>query len=157
VTEVLGIEPGLGLTDVLNKGGGHIEDAVLKTNVEGLELLPSGPRLANTDELFASDMMRRVMLELAQQDPRRLVLVDAPPLLARTEAPNLARLAGHVVVVVEADKTPQANVTEALGLLEGCECVSLVLNKVTRRASDGHAYGYGYGYRHRGHRARESS
>jgi exopolysaccharide/PEP-CTERM locus tyrosine autokinase len=146
VTEVLGLDYDVGLTDVLAKGGAHIEDSVLKTNVEGLEILPSGPRLPNTDELFASELMRRLMHDLAHDDPRRLVLVDAPPLLARTEAPNLARLAGHVVVVVEADKTPQASVTEALGLLQGCERVSLVLNKVTRRASDRHAYGYGYGY-----------
>jgi hypothetical protein len=74
-----------------------------------------------------------------------MVLVDGPPLLARTEAPNLARLAGHVVAIVEADKTPQANVTEALAA-EGCQRVSLMLNKVTRRGSDRHGYGYGYGY-----------
>jgi receptor protein-tyrosine kinase len=146
ITEVLGIRYEFGLTDVLSKGGAHIEDAVLKTNVDGLEVLPSGPRLPHTDELFASDLMRRTMHELARQDARRLVIVDGPPLLARTEAPNLARLAGHVIVIVEADRTPQASVAEALTLLEGCPRVSLMLNKVTRRASDRHGYGYGYGY-----------
>ena len=150
VAEVLGVTPEIGLTDVLNRGGGGIDDAVMATNVPGLELLSSGPRLPNTDELFASEMMRRVMRQLADRDPRRLVLVDAPPLLARTEAPNVARLASQVVVVVEADKTPQASVTEALSLLQGCENVSLILNKVTRRASDRYTYGYGYGYGARG-------
>jgi exopolysaccharide/PEP-CTERM locus tyrosine autokinase len=146
VTEVLGFRYDTGLTDVLAKGGAGIEDCVLRTNVHGLEILPSGPWLTNADELFASDLMRRLIHGLARQDPKRLVLIDAPPLLVRTEAPNLARLAGHVVVVVEADKTPQASVTESLSLLQGCERVSLVLNKVTRRAFDRHAYGYGYGY-----------
>jgi protein-tyrosine kinase len=148
IIDVLDVRSDLGLTDVVARGGTHIDDAVLKTNIEGLELMTSGPRLPHTDELFASEQMRRAMHELARANPRRLVLVDGPPLLARTEAPNLARLAGHVVVVVEADKTPQSNVTEALGLLAGCERVSLVLNKVTRRAFDRHAYGYGYGYGH---------
>jgi len=146
VAEVLNVQTELGLTDVLNRGGAGIDDAVLTTNVPGFAILASGPRLPNTDELFASDMMRRLMLELADRDPKRLVLVDAPPLLARTEAPNLARLASQVVVVVEADKTPQASVSEALSLLQGCDNVSLILNKVTRRASDRYTYGYGYGY-----------
>ncbi len=145
VCRVLGIEPTRGLTEVLADGGQFIDDAVLKTSVDDLEILPSGPRLDNTDELFASELARRLTRQLAETYPNRIVLIDAPPLLASTEAGALARLAGQVVVVVEADRTPQANVTEALALLDGCEGVSLVLNKVTRRASDAHAYGYGYG------------
>lgn len=145
VCRVLNIEPSRGLTEVLDAGGQHVDDAVLKTSIDDLEVLPSGPRLGNTDELFASELTRRVTRHLAERDPKRIVLIDAPPLLASTEAAALARLAGQVVVVVEADRTPQASVSEALELLQGCEGVSLVLNKVTRRASDRHAYGYGYG------------
>ncbi len=146
VCRMLGIEPTRGFTDVLAEGGHHVDDAVLRTNLTDLAILPSGPRLANTDELFASQLAKRVTRHLAESDPSRVVLIDGPPLLASTEAAALARLAGNVVVVVEADRTPQASVTEALALLEGCEGVSLVLNKVTRRASDRHGYGYGYGY-----------
>jgi exopolysaccharide/PEP-CTERM locus tyrosine autokinase len=148
VCRVLGIEPSRGFTEILEAGGHYIDDAILKTNIEDLAVLPSGPRLPNTDELFASELTRRVTRQLAEDDRNRIILVDAPPLLASTEAAALARLAGQVVVVVEADRTPQANVTEALALLDGCEGVSLVLNKVTRRASDRHAYGYGYGHSH---------
>ena len=49
------------------------------------------------------------MRELSEQDPDRIVIVDAPPLHAGTEASVLARMVGHVVVLVEADKTPQAS------------------------------------------------
>lgn len=146
ICRTLGVEPTRGLTDVLADNGRHVDDAVLRTNFEDLAILPSGPRLPNTDELFASELAKRVTRHLAESDPSRVVLIDGPPLLASTEAAALARLAGNVVVVVEADRTPQASVTEALALLEGCEGVSLVLNKVTRRASDRHGYGYGYGY-----------
>jgi len=146
IIDVLDIESDRGLTDMVTRGDMHVEDAVLRTNIPGLEVLPSGPPVPHVDELFASDQMRRMMHALARQDPRRMVLVDGPPLLARTEAPNLARLAGHVIMIVEADRTAQADVTEALALLEGCKRVSLVLNKVTRRGSDRHNYGYGYGY-----------
>jgi protein-tyrosine kinase len=53
---------------------------------------------------------------------------------------------GHVVVLVEADKTAQSTVEDALHQLKGCESVSMILNKARRRASDHVAYGYGYGY-----------
>ncbi len=50
----------------------------------------------------------KLMRELAEHDPNRIVIVDAPPLHAGTEASVLARMVGHVVVLVEADKTPQS-------------------------------------------------
>jgi hypothetical protein len=51
---------------------------------------------------------------------------------------------GQVVLVVEADKTPQDAVGQSVQLLDGCANVSLVLNKTTQR--DMGSYGYGYGY-----------
>src|SRR5262249_49232041 len=61
VAEVFSISPEMGLTDVLSRGGGGVDDAVMATNVPGLGRLSSGPRVPNTDELFASEMMRQLM------------------------------------------------------------------------------------------------
>jgi protein-tyrosine kinase len=146
VARVLGISYETGLTDVLDRSGMHAEDSVLQTNVESLSFLPSGKMLPNVDELFASEKMSRMMRELAERDPNRIVIVDAPPLHAGTEAGVLARMVGHVVMLVEADKTPQSSVSDALHQLKGCESVSMILNKARRRSSDHVAYGYGYGY-----------
>lgn len=146
VARVLGVSYETGLTDLLERENLHSEDAILRTNVESLSFLPSGPRLPNVDELFASDRMARLIRDLAEQDADRIIIVDAPPLHAGTEAGVLARMVGHVVVLVEADKTPQASVADALHQLKGCESVSMVLNKARRRSSDHVAYGYGYGY-----------
>jgi protein-tyrosine kinase len=136
----------VGLTDLLQQGAAYPENAVLQTNVPSLSLLLSGPRLPNVDELFASDKMVQLMRDLADHDPNRIVIIDAQPLHAGTESSVLARMVGQVVMVVEADKTPQATVTEALHHLKGCQSVSLVLNKARRRSSDHGGYGYGYGY-----------
>ena len=70
--------------------------------------------------------MARLMRELAEYDPDRIVIVDAPPVHAGTEASVLARMAGHVVVVIEEDKTPQASVADSLHQLKGCDSVSMV-------------------------------
>jgi protein-tyrosine kinase len=146
VARVLGVSYQTGLTDILDRPNVHVEDTILQTNVESLSFLPSGRMVPNVDELFASDKMTRLMRELADHDPNRIVIVDAPPLHAGTEASVLARMVGHVVVLVEADKTPQSSVADALHQLKGIESVSMILNKARRRSSDHVAYGYGYGY-----------
>jgi len=146
IARVLGVNYEMGLTDLLQRGNVPTEDAVLQTNIDSLSFLPSGRMLANVDELFASDRMLELMRELASRDPNRIVIVDGPPMQAGTEASVLARMVGHVVVLVEADATPQSAVADAMHQLKGCHSVSMVLNKARRRASDSITYGYGYGY-----------
>jgi protein-tyrosine kinase len=146
VARVLGISADRGLADLLQEPAAFAETAVMQTNVESLAILPAGKPLLNMDELFASERMTQVLRDLAEYASNRIVVIDAPPLHAGTEASVLARGVGQVVVLVEADKTPQATVTEALHQLKGCASVSLVLNKARRRASERGVYGYGYGY-----------
>jgi len=146
VGTVLGISGQVGLTDLLQQNAPYPENAVLQTNIESFSVLLSGARLPNVDELFASDKMIQLMRDLALHDPNRIVIIDAQPLHAGTEASVLARIVGQVIMLVEADRTPQSTVTEALQHLKGCDNVSLVLNKARRRSSDRSNYGYGYGY-----------
>jgi len=75
-----------------------------------------------------SDLAKR----LALADPNRVVILDAPPLLATTEAGVLARLMGQIIVVVEADRTPQVALAEALKNVDDCQEISLLLNKVVQ-------------------------
>ena len=53
---------------------------------------------------------------------------------------------GQVVMVVQADKTLQADVQQALATIEACPVKMMLLNKV--RAEGKGSYGYGYGYGH---------
>lgn len=145
ITSQLGIEAHRGLSDLLHETNHVAEDGVLTSNVERLSILPAGGNTDHIDELYASALMATITRTLAAEDPDRLVLFDAPPLLATTEASVLARHMGQVVVVVEANKTPQDAVAQAVSLVEGCANVSLLLNKTTQRDSGGYGYGYGYG------------
>lgn len=142
ITGQLGILAHRGLSDLLHETSYLSGDAELLSNVERLSILPAGGNTDHIDELFASDLMENILVELAKADPDRIVIFDSPPLLATTEAAVLARRLGQVVLVVEANKTPQNAVGEAVDMVEGCANVSLVLNKTTQR--EGGAYGYGY-------------
>ena len=142
----LGLMDSPGLLDLLVAKDLDLADVLLKTNVEKLTLLPAGKPQSRATELLASDAMSRLVDELASRYPDRILIFDAPPLLPSTESRVLATHMGQVVVVVEADRTQQSSLTQALTTIEHCPVVMTLLNKV-QRSEVGSYYGYyGYGY-----------
>lgn len=129
VLERLGLPPSKGLLDLLTEPGLDPDDVVLATNVDRLSILPAGTQQERATELLASESMSKLLERLASDNPTRIVLVDSPPLLASTESRVLAGLMGQVVVVIEADRTPQNTVAEALAAIENCPVVMTLLNK----------------------------
>lgn len=142
----MGIHGQPGLVDLLITKQGYGDSAVIDTSIDHLQVMPCGTRVDNLDELYASSLMENLMSGLASQDPNRIVIIDGPPLIATTEASVLARCMGQVVMVVEANETPQSTVEQAAAQLADCQLVSMVLNKSTTVATGGYGYGYGYGY-----------
>lgn len=128
--ERLGLPPSRGLLDILTDSALELPDVLLRTNVDQLSLLPAGTAHARATELLASDAMNRLVDELAVRYPDRMLVFDAPPLLPSTESRVLATHMGQVMLVVEAERTPQASVTQALATIESCPVVLTVLNKV---------------------------
>jgi receptor protein-tyrosine kinase len=143
--QYLGVRAEKGLLDVLRDDSVGLPDVLLKTNIEKLTILPPGKSYKHATELLASDAMNSLIEDLASRYSDRIVIFDSPPLLATSEASVLASHMGQIVMVVEADKTPQAAVREALGQIEDSgAAISLLLNKTTGSKGGGY-YGYGYG------------
>jgi exopolysaccharide/PEP-CTERM locus tyrosine autokinase len=141
---IFGFEAGTGLMDVLLDRQTHLSDVLCKTDIGKLMLLPAGTAHPHATELLASGAMRALLTDLSAHDPRRVVIFDSPPLMAASEASVLAGQMGQVVVVVEAGKTTEAVVKDALGRIESSNVVGLLLNK-GERANLWDGYGeYGY-------------
>jgi exopolysaccharide/PEP-CTERM locus tyrosine autokinase len=156
ISRQLGVEPTYGLADLLAEKDANVEDAIVDTNVERLNLLLAGRTHDHIDEMYASELMGDLTRQLSEQDPDRVVIFDAPPVLATTEALVLAQHMGQIIVVVEADRTPHAAVQEVTTLLEDYPNVSLLLNKSRTRDSKSYNYGYGsYGYGYGDHAEEE--
>jgi exopolysaccharide/PEP-CTERM locus tyrosine autokinase len=141
----LGLDEAPGLMDVLLNPKLDLADVLQLTNVEKLTLLPAGSSHARATELLASEIMVNLVNDLATRYPDRIVIFDAPPLLATTESRVLARHMGQVVVVVEADHTTHGTLNDALETVKSCPVVATVLNKAARSDVGGYGYGYGYG------------
>lgn len=145
VLRVMGLPPGPGLLDVL-EGETDMASALLRTNIEKLSVLPSGTPHSKATELLASDAMRDMLDDMATRYADRIIIFDSPPLLLTTEARVLASHMGQIVVVVQAGRTLQSDVTTALGMIENCPVKMVVLNRARSESADAYGYGYGYGY-----------
>ena len=146
VLSMLGLPPAEGLLDVVMANSLEISGVLLRTNIEKLSILPSGTPHARATELLASDAMIRLLDDMAQRYPDRIIIFDSPPLLATTEARTLATHMGQIVVVVQAGETPQAAVKEALSTIRDCPLKMMVLNQATQPVTERYGYGYAYGY-----------
>lgn len=142
VADVLGIERGRGLMDLLTQPGTAFGDVLLGTNVERLTLLPAGTAHPSASELLASDAMTAILADISSRYPDRIVVFDSPPLLATTESRVLATYMGQVVVVVEAGRTSHGVLESALSTVESCPIVYTLLNKAPE-SKVGSYYGYG--------------
>ena len=141
IPEIIGAPHGPGLLDLLTRDDLDFADALVKTNIEKLSLLPAGTRHRRSTELLASEQMASLLREIASRYRDRIIIFDSPPLLATTEARVLATNMGQIVMVVAADATSQHAVNQALATIEGCEIVLMVLNKASR-TDVGTYYGY---------------
>jgi receptor protein-tyrosine kinase len=139
----LGVEPAPGLMDVLKNKDLSLGDVLLRTNIDKLSLLPAGTANKNSTELLASTAMDDLLDELASKYSDRIIVFDAPPLIPTTESRVLATHMGQVVMVVEAEKTTHAQVTQAYAAVAECPVVLSVLNKCHSKGT-GNAYGYYY-------------
>jgi protein-tyrosine kinase len=153
LSQILGLESRPGLLDVVKDPTLSPESAILTSDLPGLSFLPAGRQEANTTELVASARMHQVMSRLGADNPARLVLFDSAPLLVTTESQALAHFAGQVVIVVQADQTPQHVVIDALETLAEDKPVFMVLNQTTRHSHSGYYYEYGSGAKWRGEQA----
>ncbi|WP_177420604.1 XrtA-associated tyrosine autokinase [endosymbiont of Lamellibrachia barhami] len=143
LSKLLGMEDKPGLIDVLEDPTMDLGDVIQSTQVPKLKILPAGRRHQNSTELLASESMEKILTELAERYPDRIVLFDAPPMLATTEAGVLTYRMGQIVMVVEAGKTPVDAVNESIAQLDPNKVIGLVLNK--SRVKSGHKY-YGSYY-----------
>jgi capsular exopolysaccharide synthesis family protein len=140
VAEYLGIDGGVGLTNVL-LGTASVAQAVQR--IGDVDVLPSGALPPNVTQLVTSHTMERVIGELlARYD---FVVVDAPPVLPVVDALTFARLTAGALVVARQRVTRRKQFAQAVqSLLQvDAKIVGIVLNDVPR-ADNGYGYGYGY-------------
>ncbi len=134
ISNIFGLRNDLpGLTDLLLGQEGRLSDVLLRESNLPLSFLAAGGAVDSATDLFGGDDMRQLVTDIASRYTDRIIIFDAPPLLASTEPVALAEHAGQTVLVVDAERTSRTAIDSALDLLETDQNVNLVLNKTTVR------------------------
>src|SRR3990170_1412524 len=114
--EIFGAPDRPGLTSMILDPSGVDEPPLAATSVEGLSLLPAGPLPPNPADLLSSRRMESLISSLKSRAD--IVLFDAPPIVAVTDAALLASKLDGVLLVVSAGQTKRDHAQRAKELLE---------------------------------------
>jgi capsular exopolysaccharide synthesis family protein len=136
---LLGLDPSIGLTTMMVDDNALASPPLQDTAVPGLQLLASGPLPPSPSDLLGSQRMDLVLAALRERAD--IVLLDAPPVLAVSDATVLATKVDGVLMVVSSGHTRRDSVQTAKARLEkvNARIIGAVL---TNAAMDARLEGY---------------
>lgn len=132
-----------GLTGHLT-GKASLEEVIKPSPVNGLDLIPAGPIPPNPAELLQSKAMNNAIKRL--RELYDIIIFDAAPVVAVTDAAVLASQADGTVLVIRAHEVPKDVALHAKTLLDQAKAnlIGVILNGV--RPQDQKNYQYYYYY-----------
>jgi len=113
---LFGLDHQRGLTTMMLDDKALTDPPLQETGVPGLQLLASGPLPPSPPDLLGSQRMDRVLTVLKERAD--MVLLDAPPVIAVSDATILATKVDGVLLVVSAGQTRRDSVQAAKTRLE---------------------------------------
>jgi capsular exopolysaccharide synthesis family protein len=151
-----GIQGDVGLSSVV-AGNAEFSDAIYKTVIENVWVVPCGKRPSNPADLLASRRFKEFIDY--QRELYDFVILDTPPVLAVTDPGVVAPRVDAVLLVIRLSKESRKTASQAAETLKGlgARIVGVVVNGMgagklysSRYKYWGSQYygGYRYGYRH---------
>jgi exopolysaccharide/PEP-CTERM locus tyrosine autokinase len=144
VPRSLGFKADRGLVDLIQDETLELSDVMLRTQLDNLSILPAGRPHHLATELLASERMGRIVEDIVARYPERIIVLDSPPVLLSSIAGVLALHVGQILYIVEADKTTETALDNALPLVSSCKNINLLLNK-SHAIGESDRFGY-YSY-----------
>jgi succinoglycan biosynthesis transport protein ExoP len=134
----------IGLSHILTNAS-SLSEHILRTEVEGLWIMPAGTIPPSPPELIASARFAALLADAAATFDH--VVIDGPPILGLADSPLLSTTVQATLMVVEAGRTRTRAVVEAQNRLRtaGSHLIGAILTRYQAQASYGYGYGYGYG------------
>lgn len=134
-----------GLSEVIS-GGVPLAKALRREVAPNVDFLPTGIMPPNPAELLMTPAAQALLQQVSSQYD--LVIIDAPPVLAASDAGILAPLVGAVFMLARAEVTSLGELREASKRLQqiGVQVRGVIFNDLdmTKRR-----YGYGLGYKYK--------
>jgi len=141
IHEFLGLKPKTGLVQCLREEV-SLDQALIKTGIGKLVVLPAGGTVPDPVELLSSNRMKSLISEVKARYPERFVIFDTPPVYPFAEAQVLGPSVDGVVFVVRDGVAPAQQMKEALGSLKDANLLGVVFNDASFSPPKGHNYYY---------------
>lgn len=148
LNEYFGRPRGTGLSDYI-AGKATLDAVIQSTGLTGFDFIATGSIPPNPSELLLHPNFERLLLDMSSRYDR--VIVDAPPVMAVTDAAIIGRHVGTVLMTVRYAQTPLAELEGASRRLQqaGVTVNGVLLNGIDTFAGYGYGYGYQYTYAYR--------
>jgi polysaccharide chain length determinant protein (PEP-CTERM system associated) len=144
VHTIFGLRSDIGVTSVL-AGDLPLEEAIQNTEAETLQVLTCGPIPPNPAELLESNRFQTLIEELKERYD--VVLFDAPPIIAVTDASILAAKLDGLILLLGVNKVTRKAAKHALQLLARAKVkVWGMVVRGVRPDNDGYYYAYYHRY-----------
>jgi protein-tyrosine kinase len=137
----LGIEPKVGLIQCL-QGSATLPQALVKTGLGKLVVLPAGGTVSNPAELLGSKRMLELIDELKHRYPDRYIIFDTPPTLPFADAQVLAGSVDGVLFVVREGSAKLSDIKESLSGLQKARLLGVIYNDALFPRKKGSYYYY---------------
>lgn len=130
-----------GLTDLIVENQ-KIEDVIKTTSVSNLYVLSCGTIPPNPSELLSSQKMKNYINDL--KEIFDIILMDAPPVLAVTDAQILSTIADGTILIAAYGKTEKKALAKSKEMVTkvGGKIVGVVINMVPTKANEYYYNGY---------------
>ena len=118
-----------GMTTLLT--GLHSPDQVIQCSaLDNLHVIPRGPVIPGSTEVLSQPLFENLISTWALQYDR--IIIDTPPVLGLSETTSVQRVTDGILLIVRAEKTPQKDVEDAVGMLQktGAHLFGFVLNGI---------------------------
>ncbi|MFH1919244.1 MAG: polysaccharide biosynthesis tyrosine autokinase [Planctomycetota bacterium] len=156
LTALLGMRGIAGLSSVIRDEGDVVQTATMHiraSGLDGLDVLPAGPRPGNPAELLGSQRFSELLAWAESVYDQ--VFIDSPPTLATSDTAVIGRLVNGVMLVVQPSKNRRRAVIRSVESFARLKIplLGLVVNRIGSE-KDGGYYGYGgyygdeYAYRY---------
>jgi len=160
LAQLFGVSNETGISEYLSNSAGSVLK-IKKTGQKKLSLISSGRSPGNPSELICSKRMIALIDKLVEENSRRIILVDSPPIGLVAETSVLAKYLDGVIFVIRHGVAPKEQIKKIMDLIGPEKIRGIVYNAKpndtvrsflhkTMGYGYGAGYGYGYGYDYHG-------
>lgn len=130
IGKLFGIEANRGLGDYLLNDT-PLNELLINPDLDRLVILPAGKQMLNSTEMLRSPKMIRLVNELKNRYPSRIIIFDLPPLLTQADSLGFSPYVDCVLLVIDEGHTKTDELKHAASLLKEINVLGTVLNKAS--------------------------